>query len=463
MPRTSPRAPAALVTLFAASGCHEVVALPAPDLTDAQSILLIWSPHVGEVEAVAADVQAGLPGLVLGEAEAVHALTFACPVARLGLEAGRQDLLELPGDEVLLPEPVRALSWQSGQGEWRASEAELPLVQDVLHRLPLTPERRCVARQAELVRVDTALPNDGHREAALAIHLPDDTALVASREGFFYRVRPSGRVETLPRLIEGVPLAAHAQDDGTVWLLNDGGQLTRGPLEGPRELVAERPGLFGRNMIAELTGPTDPALPLELFVATTSKTVARFAEGTWTVFGRARPSMFSVPRVLWRGPARAAALGFGDGGELLEYEQGRTNVTDLGQDPAVGLTETEALGLVLGTRRGQVLIRQGGAFTPLASSVFQSYALVLQPLPEGALLVGGLEGRFGFDYGLAQWLPGLGFCPPLDLDGIGVVSARVDDRTFLFLTVTNLNPDQAFNIALMRLETLPARCQPPSR
>lgn len=465
---------AALLLAAVAWSCHPVVSVPAPELEDAQSILLVVTSELGEVRAVAADLgdPPALPTLALAEGEALHAFTFACPLARVGLQAGPQALTATPQEASLLPPAVRAATWAPGDAGWTPLGEPPAAVQDGLRRLPLDAAGRCRARQGRLVRLDAALPNDGHQEAAFLLSLPDDTALVASRNGFYYKVYPDGSSERLPPLSDVDPLAALLHDDGTLWLLDQAGQLTRGPLLGPRTVVATAANFFPPETTVHLSGPTDPSAPFELFAVSASvrvddqavRTLARFDNRGWRALADASPRGLVLPFGLWRGPGQVAAAGFGDRGRsLLEYAGSQTSSTSFEGTGAVGLIETPELGLVVGLDDGRVVRRAGGSFTPLGATDFEGYAFLFTPLPQGALLVGGLTRRRAFEFGLAQWIPGLGFCPAEVQPQVGFAIARVDARTWVMASVTSLTTRQAFDILLVRLETDPEPCQPPKR
>lgn len=453
--------------------CHAKTVVAEPDLSGAQSAVMVvvedGTQRAYGIEIT--DTGTEWPGVAVhGEVE-IHLLLFTCGLARLGLEAG---LIELDrrGDRVnLLPPAVRELHLSALDGAWTAASAQSPSVQDALRFLPLAADAACTHRRAQLRPVTSGAPVDGHNGPAFATPLHDGTALVASRNGYYYRVARDGAVSRLPRLIDADPRAAHVMQDGTVYLLDAQGALHRGRVDGAFTPVHTDPELALEDGLAAMTGPTSADDPFELFVSTTQRSLRRFDGSTWVVTATAAPPRFLtalLPAIQWMGPGRAAATGFepeGDG--LALYEQGSAQVIVApsekppGKFNTAGLGYTATQGLLVGFEDGSLRRYRSGNWEVVPTGGVRRYAFLIQPLPRDGLLVGGVISLVGVEVGFGQWFEDLGFCTPERLSRPAATLSPIDDSSWVLLTVGNPFADQAFDIEVLEQAEPPAACSGP--
>lgn len=456
------RAFLAMVCGLALWACHEQVSLPDLDLDPAQSLLLVQTDDLGTT-VQALDLSESNPEpawLVHGEAE-VYLMSYACPVPRLGLQPGLQPETAIPTDRLYLPQPLyeRQLQTSAASEGWQTPSQRPERVQEALHRLPLSHDVACEASTAQLERVEVSLPNDGHRTPAFALSMGDDTALLASSDGFYYLVLPTGQVKSLPRTLPMAPRAAHRMADGELWILDAQGVLHRGDLERGFEVV-DRFGPVLGDAVAVMTGPQQAGAPMELFLATSQQAFVRYDGAEWTTWATAGPLELLPPTVLWLGPGHAMSAGYNR--EVLEYVDSglrRTRLPD--GDFPVGLAELPGLGLLVGSAGGPVYLKQGETWVLHGRPGFEAASYLLAPLPVRGLLVGGLVQARGFKFGFTQWLPELGYCPAEVLSDPAVAVVPVDAQTYVLVTITSLTTRQSFDIDMIRLGTLPATCSGP--
>lgn len=445
--------------LLGLTGCYEVVPRPALEVDGARSAVLVVEHEAGR-EIYAVDLEEGWPRFSARGPVDLHAALFSCPVARLGLEAGPVPEEPIPLEVDPLPPPLAEARLDEGAGAWALDAARPPEVQDALLRLPLPEDGGCALRSARFESVETALPSDGHNLAAFAVTLADGRALVASREGFYYRVDIEGTVETLPRLIGPEPLAAHALEDGTVYVLDAQGGLHRGTVEAGFTLVHESPDAFAGAEFVAMTGDPRPGAE-ELFAVSPQTKLLRYDGARWTTLSTGAPSRLLLPKVLWRGPGRAVAPGFGDDGRgILLVDGDRTEVSSppLGQ-VAVGVG-LRAERLLVGTFSGEVYDYAEGRWQLQPDLDLRAYVHLFQPLDRGGVLVGGIRRQRGLstEFGFGQYFDDLGACAAERLSNVAAEMTRVGEDGWLLVTVTSLVFEQAFDVAILREVAPPVDC-----
>lgn len=346
-------------------------------------------------------------------------------------------------------------------------------VADALSRLPLNGASVCADRAAQLEKVQAGLPQDGHNLAAYVTALQDGTALVASKEGYFYRVWPDGRVRSItPPPVPGEPRAAHVTDDGTVYLLNSQGELHSGNLDDGFSLISSSPLFDGADSV-NLTGPTDPSATFELFAATTQRALLHFDGQQWTKTATATGTSTSAstdwtvrppPPVVWMGPGTAAAAYYGPDirSIVIHSPEGTEVLAPPSPDiTPMGLGWSPGRGLLVGTIRGPVFQLQAGTgeWTRLPGSPQpRGFSRPIEALQSDALLIGQAISFGGRDFGFGQWLPEIGFCLPSVFTPLVLSMAKIDETTWVLNTATSLSANQAFDIAIIRQTAPPATC-----
>lgn len=444
------------------AGCHERVGLPSLDLEGVRAMLVVQSDD-NDTKVIGFDLEPGVPAPVWtlsGDAD-IYTMGFGCALERLGLEAGLQERAVAPEEEVRLPQALFEREVTTGQDNWRTSSQRSDDVQDALRALPLTRESNCRTWTAQLEPVDVTLPNDGHGSAALAMSLQDGSAIVASVDGYYYRVWATGRVEDLPRSWPRAPRAMHAMADGTLWLFDGEGVLHRGSIDAGFEVVAAGGPAAPEGVLAALAGPRDSDTAFELFVATSSKMLARFDGAAWEVLDQQPTTNFFVPVVAWLGPGHAMAPGFG--GRVVEYRD-----TELirhllpGQASPIGISQVPGVGVLVGSTGGlvYVYVQDDAEWRLHGDPGFEEYTLLLNPLPGRGLLVGGMIKTRAFRFGFSQWLPELGYCEPEQIDEPAAAMVAMDPSTYLLVTFTSILTVQSFDVSMLRVAQPPATCAP---
>lgn len=446
------------------AGCNEGASLPALDLEGARAVLVVQSDEtvIGkDSKVIGFNIETGAPAQLwpLSQDADVYAIGFGCPLERLGLEAGLQERVVASEEEVWLPHALFEREVTPGQENWRTSSERSDDVQDALRTLPLTRESNCRTWTAQIEPVGVGLPNDGHGAAALAMSLRDGSAIVASVDGYYYRVWATGRARSLGRSWPRAPRAMHAMDDGTLWLLDAEGVLHRGSIDTEFEAVASGGPAAPPGVLAAVAGPTDSSTAFELFAATSSKTFARFDGMAWEVLSE-QPATRFLPVVAWLGPGHAMAPGFG--GRVLEYRDTELTRHVLpGDASSVSISQIPGVGVVAGATNGLVYVQDGARWRIHGDPGFDSDSLVLNPLPGRGLIVGGSTGFGSFRFGFTQWLPELGYCEPEEIANPAEAMVAMDASTYLTVDATSILSVPSFNISIFRVAQPPATCAPP--
>ncbi len=456
--------------LCATAGCHTQTAFVPPDIEDAASaVLVVLEPEQTRVFGIELGDEPQWPALAVAPNTQMHMLLFSCGLSRLGLDPGEIEL-ESSIQSYELPPALRQAKLRLPEHQWTATTLASRTVMDALNRLPLGGDTDCKYRSAQLENVPTALPQEGHNLAAFVVGLTDGTGFVASKEGYYYRVWPDGLVRSIAPPIPVDPRAAHVMNDGTVFLLDSQGGLHRGTIESGFTRISSSPLLADAGSVS-LTGPVNPENPLELFAATSQRALLRFDGLDWTVTATATGTATTAgehvtitppPGLIWMGTGRAAATHYGaDGQSIAVYgPEGVRIFAPPPQVKPVGLAFAPDLGLLVGTARGPLFRLNDGIWARLEGGTRppRGYSHLLRPLELGGLLIGQLTDVEGIKYGFGQWLPDLGFCPPEVLTHIAYDIAQIDEATWLLITVTNLNSNQAFDVAIIRQTAPPAAC-----
>lgn len=267
-----------------AAACHQVVELPAPDLTGASSALVLYASGDTGVGVEAIDVAAGQRFSAFSRNDdlttEVIVLSYACPLSVLGLTAGRQELRAVPSAGTSIPTGVRLQRLDlrgpagSTQPEWRDDDPANPVVLATLARMPLPPGGGCALFGAEITQqtIDIDVLPMGRLSAVdAAVSLGDGHALVLTStlgQQRAWLVSSNGVVSetTLTYrdvVTSSVPKGALTSDArGRLWHVSDGGAVARGTLAQGLEVVGRVTARGGvRSVIAaDDTSLAEPTL-----------------------------------------------------------------------------------------------------------------------------------------------------------------------------------------------------------
>ncbi len=409
------------------------------------------------------------PELALQGDTQMHLSLYACPLERLGLSAGPVALDRRADRMNLLPEALRTLARTDHDEAWvPAGEAD-ERVQQTLRFLPIPADTGCTQRTAQLSTTPARLAADERGAPAFAISLPDDTALIASRNGRYYRVGRDATVTPLSAPITTEPRAAHSFDDGTVYILDAQGDLHRGTVGGSFERVHSQADLGLDSGSATMVGPATAGPTPELFVATTQRSLRHFDGSAWTTTATAPADAAQLnyaPPLIWLGPGQVMATGFGaEGRGLAVHRAGQTQVVLPPRSNApVGLGVGAGPGVLVGFDDGVVQRYFEGNWENIVAQGLRKRAHFIRPLNDGTLLLGGGTSVAAADYsfGFGQWSSAVGFCAPTATGALPIMFADLGAKAWVLLLADNPQDDLPFNLTILREASPAPVCGPPN-
>jgi hypothetical protein len=347
----------------------------------------------------------------------VEVLSFACDLARLGLMPGEQTLSSEAAPWSLLPDAlgVRA-SDDPSSGEWRDLPAPSEGAEALLRRLPLAMENRCIASRTRWT--SQAIDLGGRQgEPTFAVRVDGTHALIGATRGVF-KVGVDGSFEQLRLGRERILAGFHREGEADFWFFDEAGELLRGPLDRPLEVVTSTAPVPPEAEWAVLTG-APAGEPFELFLATGPSSedrrgLARFDGNTWSFTSSASHGDRFRAGVAWLGPGHAIAIGVDPrrNNAIVRYRDGVISSELLPGDMygAASIAHLGELGTWIGRDNGEVDRYERGAWLDTGIGLGSFYTRTFAPL-EGGLIYGTGTTQNFLGYRFAQWFPDLGVCP----------------------------------------------------
>jgi hypothetical protein len=387
------------------TACHRTVALPPPEPQGRASSLLIrvddgrttsvWATDVGKEETYPTFEGEGHPDM--------RALFYPCALSALGLDTGWQTLANAP-DGIAIPPPSEVLVLQKQASAWTqgtddGSDASLRLRSNLA----------CARFSATVGRLTVGTPTMPSQPVAgtVAIALDAHTALVATQDGVFYRVRddatPPERLSTIsPLLAHG---AGYRAPDGQLWLYGDRGELAHGDLEHGFVSIKTTTTSSSAGHVA-IAGPTMESVPFELFTVSSTGAFRRFDGARWETIDRGGHRSPDSKGLVWTGPSEAFAIGVADG--VVHYQSGAHAIEPLGTDrdgsQAIGWAPD--IGVVVGLNNGLLFVRGADANWRLLPTGDPGTVHALVAF-QGGFIAGRESGNFTQYHLLLGWCPSM--------------------------------------------------------
>lgn len=355
-------------------------------------------PSLALFDLLRAPFRAGLDEL---DSQRFVALLYAAPAEGVAGSPGR---LTTASNSRGLPPPDRIEILDSDERVWRRSES-IPADIAALKIAQLCPCFGLYEGRTE-IRVDAPALTVDPRLA-----LADEMKVVLSVQDSLHEVTGDGvEVSVSPGLgpIRGMWIDRSSTE---IWLATDGG-LSHGTIAGG---FAPDVGPWPGPVVA-LAGPSDPAAPFELFVASSDGRLARLADGTWTEIREPTAILFDRGKhvLSWAGPG-SVIESVGDE-RIFEHGGARDGFTNIdlpprpSQDGVTAVGWIPRLGPLIGTRWGTILRRRATQWEVIrdsSGSLSRNTGKVdfISLMPGGSLLYGG-------ESGLAlQYDEQYGYCP----------------------------------------------------
>jgi hypothetical protein len=374
-----------LVGLALCAACHRSVGIDPPEpRAGMESVLLIFeeatTKHVwvGDLGRAASSYPAVFP--FSGVADA-YALFYTCTLKSLGLSPGWQLGSNDPAGIAVPPasETLHTHVMSEGASRWAEDTAYQP-PPDL--RLPTS------ARCATFTNKSYDLPGPEQSSGPVAVAVDPHTALVGlniadTTSGYFATLRDD---ESGARLLTGIStqtphFAGYRGPDGRIWLLGERGHIAVGdPTNGFAPLGTTATATGGPGLAA-IDGSSDASSSFELFTVSHNGAFDRYdgTIGKWSALDRGGHRARDAPGVVWVAPQEAFAIGVRPG-KVVRYKDGALSEESFDLPPfvALSITYAEQLGVVVGTDRGVVFVRQAsGAWQNLPNKVGdQIHALV---------------------------------------------------------------------------------------
>jgi hypothetical protein len=359
--------------LLALCACHAVEKGSAPDLTGAQSAVLV---ALGAQEQ-AIGVPAGedglhLPAIVQRSDLELWALTFSCPLDRTGLPAGAIPIGSTAADVGFELPPLATYATtlaKDGPVAWSAAEPDEAL-QSALDRMPAVDVCTTAGRFGPPKRV--ILPNPDTEVYAFTVRTDPDHVVVAAQSGNLYRIARDGSVEK--RTLETVQpfVAAFVRDDGTTYAVDRAGQTYIGSFDEGFEVLSATASVAAGADSGQLVGPrSNDDGPFELFLVASGnqRSFSRFDGDRWTLLASRSGNGDPIISAAWVGPGEAIAFDVERDADITRYKngavsseniEGRGAVTSVLQHPRYGTVATVATGRF--GLQGLVFIYSDGAW-----------------------------------------------------------------------------------------------------
>jgi hypothetical protein len=391
--------------------------------------LVVRSEDTALIYAVDPKVPFSPPELHRRGMPEIETLEYLCDLERLGLQAGTQELSD--ATELRLPVPTRSKkliggTWTEGQ----VSEGTA----GILAGLNLGTDNMCNVSRARFRSRELMFINDERDDPAFNLSLDENTAFVASLNGFYYLVDRDGAITRIDPFPDGEAYAGgYRAFDGELWLMTLEGRLVRGTLDTGFEVVTSS-APFRPSTRVDLVGPRGDA-PLELYALTDARDFLRFDGAKWEVLARSDDyDEIFRPQIAWVRPNEAVAIGVGRAANtVVRYRDGEA-IEELLPDHDIGLSAIAFIpqfGLVLGRDDGAVFFNDGSGWVPEPKERERFFVRSIVELEGGLFYGAGLAQSF-FEYELFQFYPSLGHCPPDKVSAYPMTHiSRFDANTFL--------------------------------
>ena len=398
----------ALLAGVACSSEQTLVWAPLPPADEAKALVIGVHRSSGfEVHAV--DLAPHAPTFEIpidaggGEEVRLEALAYRVPLARLGLVEGPVGAAEGASARPLPPAwdvhetVVRGGVVTTG---WAESEQPSGALSGFRIKDGVSP---CLAVTSRTFEVNSESPG------VLAVPLGDGRVLASTSDGDrkAYVVTASGTHALSPptRLLSGF-----RSGDGSVWLGGERGQMWRATVTDQVSLIRAVGSSTPAEDLRWLDGRYD-GVELEAFALTGYGTVHRFSRGQWTSVHQfaSLPGDDLRAGVAWVGPGEALAVWRYDR-RLVRWRNGDTRLIE-SPDPhgLVAVADVPGIGVVVGTRSGDAIIRRNDRWWPVGPQHGRS---------EGTAAIAAFEGGFVYtpDAGrLGQYHAGWGVCPEAEV------------------------------------------------
>ena len=437
--------PLALASLAA---CHATEALEPPPLPGARAALVVLSegPDVLAVRAIDLDAESWPPFDARSE-RTLHVLGYSCPLARLGLSAGPQELGDGATIEVL-PPPSHVVQRALGQDEgWTRADRVPAEVDGALRRLPLPPGSRCAAVGARYEARALRFPGDGRGPPAFVVALGDSRALTGTYDGRLYLVDRVGNITPVATAPRGARFRSAARSSaGGVWLVSAAGDVARGPAEGPHTRVTTTEAPWGLEVDRLALLARDESGREVLYaegLAGRDRRLWRFDGSAWRELAHATHGDIYIPRVIQGRTGEVLSTGTATvSGGVLRYVDGVVQEDRL-RTPDEGIsafTRHDTLELVLARNNGTFDLRTADGWEHLEGGLDMRYVRVLLPEGDGFAYAGSGDLNFGPST-FTQYQPSIGFCRTFEnfTDYAAVLTAELEPGLYLLLTLAGFD------------------------
>jgi hypothetical protein len=361
-------------------------------------MLLLAGDRVWAFDLLRSDVR--LLSLPPDRSVELYALMLECSLDALGLEEGQLSLAVSPEGR-RLPALRRVLfsAYADGaQSGW--TEATLPAALAEL-RIRGEDVSPCDLYAPSFETRDIHLDDTTGTNPILAVPLDRSSVLVATTAGRFFRVDQNGAT-LLTSLSTATPHAGgFARADGELWLFGTDGAVVRGR---PETGFVSAPSLNTKTGFEAVTVDGSKEGAIELYAFTHSGVLERFDGVSWTVLDTSDPlPVLHKNDVTWIEPGRAIAV-IANPNRVIRIDGASVNVDALptsNEGPVS--TSTSALGVLIGTDTGSILIDRPEGATSIDGSPFDDSIIEFMPYGPGFFVSAG--------HGLgALYSPRAGFC-----------------------------------------------------
>jgi hypothetical protein len=390
-----------LLPIAALAACHSTTILEPPAIGGGQSLLLFAKSAEGLELVHAVDLSGGAPAYpAISRPDEIDlfAVELACPLDVLGLTPGRLPIRGEPSRRNELPPALAITTSHDAESQTSWTPADAGAVDELIRRIDVPDGNLCrlygvqLGPQQEPFRVGTATLTH-------VMQLRSDSALVMSSDGHFYEVDAEATVTELTHLSTTTPnRAGYIGANNTYYLVGEEGSIAKGrPLEA-LDVIHE-----GGAELADLSLASGAPDGSEIFRASFIGPLERFDGKEWTSLTEGGASFdHGTYDVAWTADG-VFATGVVDGRLIVRYANGELTAEEPpdGEIPEA-VEDLPGIGLLLGTDRGRIGRRVGGAWVMDEDSAIDSDARVILPTARG------------FVYGrnrLGSWDPVAGYCP----------------------------------------------------
>lgn len=476
-PAPSPHLSCALALLGALPACHRVEAIERPPNAGARAVLLIAATDTRALAVRALDPELDTWAPLSTTADTtLYAVSFSCPLARLGLVSGPLVLADGRATDPLTPPPAavyQRVPGRDGDATWTASP-DVPLaVADALDRLPLPASARCHAVAPSYTADPVDLPRDEARgPPSYGIALADGRVLAGTRNDNHFVVERDGTVRQLAGTHRDKHLRGGARaPDGSLWMVGDEGAVWHGDLEGELALVTTTTSPFDRPQQRIAVVVAGEGAPFELYAAIESadgdiRTLVRYDGAGWTELARFAPLRNTIffPALAWLGPQHVVAIGVHPDrlNGVVRYQSGRVSFEELPatDDGPASILHHPALGTLVGRDGSGITRYQDRHWDEMLGVLPLHYVRVMIPEGDGFMYVGSPEVNFTAS-AFSHWHPSIGFCRTSEsyTDFATGVLVPLGTDTLVALTLSDFTAPMG--ITLLRRTQGPASCSTP--